>query len=89
MINVNSTFYVTRIDGEYYVKTTNTESIDRFFEELAHTICFADCSDEQVVFISYEGKELHYTGWKPNMLMEFADEANEIIYSQSFPEWDH
>ena len=89
MINANSTFYVTRINEEYYVITTNTESMEKFFEKLAHTICFADCSDEQVIFISYEGKELHYTGWKPNMLIEFADNESNIIWSQVFPEWDH
>lgn len=86
-----NTFYVVRSNGNYYTVALGREAnnAEAFFRKLAHTICFADCSDEEVIFISYQGKELHYTGWKPNMLMEFADEAGEIIYSRAFPEWDH
>jgi hypothetical protein len=37
----------------------------------------------------YQGKELHYVGWQPGMLYEFADKKGNIIWSASFPEWDH
>ena len=91
MLQMFNTCYIVRSDENYYTVTLEREAnnTNAFFRKLAHTICFADCSDEQVIFISYEGKELHYTGWKPNMLMEFADAEGNVIWAEEFPEWDH
>ena len=90
MRTINYTSYVVQSeDGFYIVSPNDSKGINAWFAELAHTLAFSDCSDEEVVLIIYEGKELHYVGWQPNMLYEFADEEGNIVWSNSFPQWDH
>lgn len=55
----------------------------------AKTICFADCSDEEVIKIVAGGETLHYRGWMPNMRYEFESESGNVVYSRCFPSWDH
>lgn len=87
---IGYTSYVVRSEDEFYIVSPDeSKGIDAWFAELARTLAFSDCSDEEVILIIYEGKELHYVGWQPNMLYEFADEAGNIIWSNSFPQWDH
>ena len=83
-----NTYYVVRSNNSIYT-VTPSKGINQGFAELAHTLAFSDCSDEEVILIIYEGKEVHYVGWQPDMLYEFADEAGNIIWSNSFPQWDH
>lgn len=83
-----NTYYVVRSNDSIYT-VTPSKGINQWFAELAHTLAFSDCSDEGVILIIYEGKEIHYVGWQPDMLYEFADEAGNIIWSNSFPQWDH
>ena len=90
MKTTNYTSYVVRSgDGFYIVSPNDSNEIDAWFAELAHTLAFSDCSDEEVILIIYEGKEIHYVGWQPDMIYKFADEAGNIIWSNSFPQWDH
>ena len=87
---INYTSYVVRSeDGFYIVSPNDSNEINPWFAELAHTLAFSDCSDEKVILIIYEGKEIHYVGWQPDMLYEFADEAGNTIWSNSFPQWNH
>lgn len=83
-----NTYYVVRSNDSIYT-VTPSKGINQWFAELAHTLAFSDCSDEEVILIIYEGKEIHYVGWQPDMLYEFADEAGNTIWSNSFPQWDH
>ena len=83
-----NTYYVVRSNDSIYT-ITPSKGINQWFAELAHTLAFSDCSDEEVILIIYEGKEIHYVGWQPDMLYEFADETGNIIWSNSFPQWDH
>ena len=83
-----NTYYVVRSNDSIYT-VTPSKGINQWFAELARTLAFSDCSDEEVILIIYEGKEIHYVGWQPDMLYEFADEAGNIIWSNSFPQWDH
>ena len=99
----HASFYVVESDGIYTTRTvsvgwmlddTNEQYQDRlfraFFRHVAELICFDDCGDDRVDEIVWNGHHVHYTGWQPGMVMEFADdETGEIIYSGSFPEWDH
>lgn len=88
----DTSFVVQTSDNNLYTvsPTADTEeAINSWFTRLAHTLAFSDCSEEMVLFIMYKGKEIHYTGWKPGMLYEFADGKGNIIWSHSFPEWDH
>ena len=90
MIDIKNTFFIIKREDDCYVIFPKTpEGINEWFTELANTLAFLDCSDEEVILIIYEGKEIHYVGWQPDMLYEFADEAGNIIWSNSFPQWDH
>ena len=61
-----------------------------FFRKVAERVAFADCGDESIDEIVFDGEPCHYTGWQPGMVIEFAsDITGEIVYSGSFPEWDH
>ena len=82
-------YYVVRRSNDSIYTIIPSKGIDSWFTELAHTIAFSDCSGEEVILIIYEGKEIPYIGWQPNMLYEFTDEAGNIIWSNSFPQWDH
>ena len=85
-----ATFFVVKFEEEFYIKTPEpNKGIDHWFVQLAKTLAFDDCSDERVIYIMYKGKELHYTGWQPDMTYEFADKKGNTIWSASFPEWDH
>lgn len=85
------TFFVVKFEeNEIYIRTPEiNKEIDHWFVELARTLAFNDCSEERVIYIMYQGKELHYVGWQPGMTYEFADKKGNIIWSASFPEWDH
>lgn len=90
MIDITNTFFAVKSENDCYVifpKTTT--GTDKWFTELSYTLAFSDCSDEAVILITYHGKRLHYVGWQPNMLYEFADEEGNIVWSHSFPQWDH
>lgn len=84
-------FIVRTSEGNHYavVPDAGKHGIDIWFNRLANTIAFDDCSGEEVIFIMHKGKEIHYDGWKPLMLMEFADNNGNVVFSQAFPEWDH
>jgi hypothetical protein len=61
-----------------------------FFRKVAERVAFADCGDESIDEIVFDGEPCHYTGWQPGMVIEIAsDITGEIVYSGSFPEWDH
>ena len=90
MKTTNYTSYVVRSGDEFYiVSPKDSNEINSWFAELARILAFSDCSKEEIILIIYEGKEIHYVGWQPDMLYEFADEAGNIIWSNSFPQWDH
>lgn len=89
----SDTFYtVLTSEDNYYtvLPSDNTEdSINRWFAKLAKTIAFIDCSAEIVTSIVHKGQEITYAGWKPGMRYEFIDAEGNIVWSASFPEWDH
>lgn len=97
-------YYVIQIDGTYHTTTAsvstamwdetpeqyNERLFRAFFRTLAERVAFNDCTDEVLDEIVWEGRHVHYVGWQPGMVIEFADdETGEIVYSGAFPEWDH
>lgn len=76
-------------DGNEYTVAPDHDNITSFFINLSKRICFSDCSNELVTEIYFEGQPIHYGGWKPNMLYTFYDEANNLVWAQDFPHWDH
>ena len=75
-------------DGELSV-TVYDDTGDMFIDA-SRQICFGDCDDtltiEQIV---YDGKEVHYGGWKQGMHYTFYDNDNNLVYENWFPQWDH
>lgn len=62
---------------------------DKFFCEISKRIAFSDCSGEEVFNIIWQGKEVEYVGWQPNMRFEYKDFDGKTVWVGEFPEWDH
>ena len=82
--------YIYR-DSEGIAHSVNYEHIDKdkFFYEVSHRIAFDDCTDETVVAIFWEGKEVEYAGWQRGMKFEYKDTDGNTIWVCHFPQWDH
>jgi hypothetical protein len=85
-------------DGQYFtISAPFTEGLDTqkrrddwLLCTVAKHIAFSDCGGYDVQEIVIDGRPVEYIGWQPGMRYEFADcETKEIIWSASFPEWDH
>ena len=83
------TFFIVQVNGETYVQSYINIDMDKFFYKVSKVIAFSDCSDERILGIFYNGIEVHYAGWKPNMRYEFKDNNGLTIWVGDFPEWDH
>ena len=57
----------------------------------AQYYAWRDCDDTyDLDEIMCGGRLLEYVGWQPCMLFEFRDaQTRKIVYSHSFPQWDH
>jgi len=88
-VKMTDYFYETEYDdGERYITFFDTK--DELFYELAKLYAFNDLdTGMEVTKIVCEGKPCYYTGWQPDMVIEFANENGDIIYGGQFPEWDH
>ena len=78
-------------DGEIIVKTYDNHMGHAMMRDVSKRICFSDCDDTyDVIKIIYRGRDVHYTGWQPGMVMEykFTDTGDEA-WSGCFPEYDH
>jgi hypothetical protein len=62
---------------------------DKFFCEISRRIAFDDCSNEEILNIIWQGKEVEYVGWQPCMKYEYRDLDGNTVWVGEFPEWDH
>lgn len=89
-------------DENTYIKLIDRETGDvvmKYFEKgdvgalcykASQYYAWSDCDDTyRVEEIVCDGEKIHYVGWQPGMLFEFRGGYNEIVYSATFPEWDH
>jgi len=85
-------------DGQYYtISAPSSEGFDTQARRDDWLLCtvakhhaFNDCGGYDVLEVVVDGRRVEYVGWQPGMLYEFADcETGEIVWSASFPEWDH
>ena len=84
------TFYVYEFEGEQTTVNKDGCEVWPFFNEVASVIAMSDCSDQNVVKIVFQGKEFHYTGWKPGMEFTFVDDENsQNAYTTWMPHLDH
>ena len=75
--------------GENEQRRRESNSPEGLMRTVSQVIAFSDCSDERVTKIVYKGVEVHYTGWQPDNIMEYADANGNIVWSGCFPEWNH
>ena len=89
-------------DENTYIKLRDRETGDiayRYFEKgdvgalcykASQFYAWSDCDDTyEIIEIMCDGRELEYVGWQPGMLFEFESEDGGIVYSATFPQWDH
>ena len=68
------------------------DSLDQMFRDISRHYAFNDLYDDEVEIleITEHGRKLRYVGWRPGMKYIYVyDETNEIVWEESFPEWDH
>lgn len=61
----------------------------QFFSEISRRIAFSDCSNEEVLIIIWQGKEVEYVGWRPNMVFEYKDLDGNVVWDGKFEHLDH
>ena len=85
-------------DGQYitlgapYNESLDTQEKrnDWLLYTVAHHLAFSDCGGWEVDEIVIDGEPIEYIGWQPGMLYEFRSVATgQIVWSASFPQWDH
>lgn len=92
----------TYLDKNTYIKLVDRETgevVMKYFEKgdvgalcykASQFYAWSDCDDTyRIDEIMCDGVEFYYRGWQPGMLFEFVSENGGIVYSASFPEWDH
>ena len=92
----------TYLDKNTYIKLVDRETgevVMKYFEKgdvgalcykASQFYAWSDCDDTYYIDeIRCDGKEIVYTGWRPNMEFRFKDETGEVVYDAFFPEWDH
>ena len=81
---------VDRETGEVVMKYFEKGDVGALCYKAAQYYAWADCDDTyRIEEIMCDGRELYYVGWQPGMLFEFVSEDGGIVYSASFPEWNH
>lgn len=76
-------------DGEICTKDMTGCNLDQVLVTASKMYAFDDCTDIEVLEVVHDGKRYEYDGWEPGMTFTFRDEAGEVVWSNSFPGWDH
>lgn len=88
MLGMNSYKVVFEEEESTYTYPASTTASE-FFTKVAKTICFSDCSGEEVKDIRFHGKQYRYCGWQPGMKYEFEPVDGGENWVGFFPNWDH
>lgn len=87
---ITTTYTIVIIDGEEKIVAYPYMDIDSFLHDVSCSIAYSDCSGDEVKKIVFEGIELEYMGWMPNMRFVFKrTDTGEVVYDNCFPSWDH
>lgn len=83
--------FVDRESGEVIYKKFEKGDSESLCRAAAKYYVFADLDDTFVIDeIVCDGRQIEYAGWQQGMLCEFYEVGSgEIIYSNTFSEWDH
>lgn len=88
-------YYVWRNEDEpeeFYVKSYHSKDIDKMMTEIAKFYAFSDCmdGDQTIDEICMNGRHVYYAGWRSDMTYRFIDATTgEVVWENSFPQWDH
>lgn len=63
--------------------------LDRVLTHAAALYASSDYRDIEMLEIVHDGNKYTYDGWQPGMTYTFRNAEGEIIWSNSFPDWDH
>ena len=84
---------------EYYLPDENPKGYNFYthyydtFDEMMYDACkilaFSDLEGAYDVHIYENEKPIKYQGWMPGMRFVFKDYRDEVVWDQSYPEWDH
>lgn len=82
-------FYTVRFERrETHSYILPEASMNEFFRQVSHEICFGDCTDCEVTEIVFNNDHWHYAGWRPKMEFAYISDSGEI-WTEFFPEWEH
>ena len=75
-------------DGDEYIAYFDTK--EELFYEASRYYAFDDYdTGVEIIDILCDDKFCHYAGWRPGMRIIFKSDENEVLWDQSYPEWDH
>ena len=84
------TFYIYRdMDGATHCISYEDININAFFTAISKRYAFDDCSNETIIAIFWQGKEVRYVGWQPCMKFEYKDLNGKTVWVGEFEHWDH
>ena len=88
---INCYILKDREDGEVVVKAFDDRHREIMMREVSKHICFSDCDDTfEIIKIIYRGREVQYSGWLPNMEMQYEYvDTGDYAWSECFPQWNH
>lgn len=90
MIHYSDNFVVCKCTYDNALDVHTFDNVNEMFRWVSKIICFSDCDEStDILQIVYEGKEVHYGGWKQGMHYTFYDKDNNLVYENWFPQWDH
>lgn len=94
MTNTYYTYEIPTAEGE--TKQETNYYPDELAEAMsmlkmaAQMICFADCTDERLLSMYVQGREVRYCGWQPGMVFRFIFADNgDTVAEFCFPSWSH
>ena len=81
---------VDRETGEVVMKYFEKGDVGALCYKASQYYAWHDCDDTyDIDEIMCDGTKIYYVGWQPDMLFEFVNEDNELVYSAEFMCWDH
>lgn len=85
--------YVQLIDretGEVSRKHFFKGDVDALCHYTSRLYAFNDIDETYTVDkVVCDGVTLRYVGWQPGMVFRFVDESGNIVFSNSYEQWDH
>lgn len=76
-------------EGDVITINMEGSTLDQVLTKASEMYAFNDCTDIEVLEVVHNGEKYDYCGWEPSMTFSFRDTKGKIVWTESFPEWDH